>query len=308
MWLLFFLFFLSFVFTSVLTWLILLFFSKIHIGQFEREEGPESHKKKSGTPTMGGVGFVIISIVLSFSFSEVRPLLFLFLGYSLIGFFDDFIKVYKKRNLGLTFWQKVFSQLLLSSLFSFFVLFCTPYLTSSYLLKILGIPLYILFSTFLIFGCGNATNLTDGIDGLLAGTSILAFASFFVIALHRHLLPFSVLAIVLIGGLLAFLFFNFPKAKIFMGDTGSLGIGAILAGMAIILNKELLLVIIGGVFLVEALSVIIQVLSYKLFKKRVFKMSPLHHHFELLGWSEVYVTLMFWAVQFLLSIIGVFLA
>src|SRR3989339_529307 len=225
MWLLFFLFFLSFVFTSVLTWLILLFFSKIHIGQFEREEGPESHKKKSGTPTMGGVGFVIISIVLSFSFSEVRPLLFLFLGYSLIGFFDDFIKVYKKRNLGLTFWQKVFSQLLLSSLFSFFVLF-----------------------------------------------------------------------------------FNFPKAKIFMGDTGSLGIGAILAGMAIILNKELLLVIIGGVFLVEALSVIIQVLSYKLFKKRVFKMSPLHHHFELLGWSEVYLTLMFWAVQFLLSIIGVFLA
>lgn len=267
-------------------------------GQTEREEGPPSHKTKSGTPTMGGIGFFASFIILSIIFVDLKyvPVILLASFYAVIGLADDLIKILKKQNLGLTFWQKIILQTLAAALFSL------------YLIKagsIQGNLLYLMFWTFMIVGSANATNLTDGLDGLLAGTSALAFLSFGLVCSKYALAGGEALSFIFSGAVFAFLFFNFPKAKIFMGDVGSLSIGAALAGLAIIIRNEWLLLLIGGVFAIEALSVIIQVVAFKIFGKRVFKMSPLHHHFELLGFTEISVVLGFWFLQLVLSVLGV---
>lgn len=289
--------------TAILVWNL----SKLKVKQIEREEGPESHKVKSGTPTMGGLGFVIVIAVFAALMVDLKylPAIFLLCVFSLIGFLDDSIKVIKSRNLGLTFWQKIILQTLFALSFTAYLVFFTNHWQNSGIFVSLGIPFYFLFSLFVIVGTANAANLTDGLDGLLSGCSIIAFSTFLVYCLKQGLFGGAGLCVIIISALFGFLFFNFPRSKIFMGDTGSLGLGALLAGFAFVLHQEFAIALIGGVFLVEALSVIMQVVSYKLWKKRVFKMAPIHHHFELLGLSELNVVLMFWAVQLVLGIIGV---
>lgn len=277
----------------------------IGAGQNVREEGPRSHKGKTGIPTMGGLGFlfIIFSMALIFVDFKYLPVLLLTSGYALLGFVDDIIKIINRRNLGLTFWQKIISQVLLAGLFSFY-LFSQGQIQGSFLVWIWTFGFWI----FLIVGCANAANLTDGLDGLLAGTVILAFLGFAGVYFKNAQMGAMALSFISAGAVFGFLFFNFPKARLFMGDVGSLSLGAMLAGMAIITRHEWLLAVIGGVFVLEALSVIIQVVSYKMFKKRVFRMSPLHHHFELGGMSEILVVLGFWVLQIILSIIGVWIA
>ncbi|RYM07262.1 phospho-N-acetylmuramoyl-pentapeptide-transferase [Sporolactobacillus sp. THM7-7] len=291
---------------------------KLHFGQYIREEGPKSHQKKAGTPTMGGVIFLIglslaiLIIALRFhaATQDTYMLLFVTLGFGLIGLLDDFIKVVMKRNMGLTSKQKMLAQIVIAIIFW---LILTRYDYSTYL----SFPgtgwminlswFYPIFAIFILIGVPNATNLTDGMDGLLTGLASIVFAAYAIIAYYSMNLGAAIFAAVLLGSLLGFLIFNAHPAKVFMGDTGSLAIGGALAGLAILTKTEILLVVLGGVFVVETLSVIIQVISFKTTGKRVFKMSPIHHHFELSGWTEWKVVTVFWVVGLLLAAIGIYL-
>lgn len=306
---LFMLFFNSFLISILLAPHFIRLLKNFQFGQSIREEGPESHKKKSGTPTLGGLLFLFTLTITTLSFIEIKPeillLLFITLGNGAIGFLDDFIKIYFKRNLGLTSKQKLAAQFVISIVFLFF-------LHKQGLDTSLHIPgtetsielswFYYVFVLFLVIGTTNATNLTDGLDGLLAGTSIISIGTFGIIAFSLGNSEVGMFAVAFVGSLLGFLMFNRNPAKVFMGDTGSLAIGGALVGMAVILKIEVLLAVIGGVFVVETLSVILQVLSFKLRKKRIFKMSPLHHHYELSGFSEVQVVRGFWAVGLVLAL------
>jgi len=289
------------VLSGLLTGPLLFYLRWISARQTEREEGPASHKSKEGTPTMGGLGFILTIIILSLFMVDFKyiPVLLLMAGFALIGLLDDLLKIVRGHNLGLTFWQKIISQVGLATVFSLYLLFSWG--PGQFWIFNLG------FWVFIIVGAANATNLTDGLDGLLTGCSILAFLSFGLVCFKQALMGGAAFSFVFAGALFGFLWFNFPKAKLFMGDVGSLSVGASLAGLSIVTQNEWLLMVIGGVFLIEALSVIIQVTAYKLFKKRVFRMAPLHHHFELLGLTETAVVLGFWLFQLLLSILGAFL-
>ncbi|AMA72569.1 MULTISPECIES: phospho-N-acetylmuramoyl-pentapeptide-transferase [Aneurinibacillus] len=287
---------------------------RLKFGQTIREEGPKGHQKKAGTPTMGGI---IILLALTFTVIkfanqsvEIFLLLFITLGYGLIGFLDDFIKIVMKRNLGLTARQKLFGQLVIGGVF-YYVLLRNGYDT------IVSIPgtdwgielgwLYLPLVLLMTIGASNAVNLTDGLDGLLAGTSAIAFSAYAVIAWTASQMNIAIFSAAVVGAVLGFLVFNAHPAKVFMGDTGSLALGGALAGVAILTKTEILLVIIGGVFVMEALSVIIQVISFKTRKKRVFRMSPLHHHYELGGWSEWRVVVTFWFAGLICASLGVYI-
>jgi phospho-N-acetylmuramoyl-pentapeptide-transferase len=287
---------------------------RLKFGQSIREEGPKSHQKKAGTPTMGGI---IIVLALSFTVLkfanaslEVYLLMFLTLGYGLIGFLDDFIKISFKRNLGLTAKQKMFGQLVIAVVL-YYVLVQYKFDTSIYIPGTTwGIDLGILYLPFLVIvtmGSSNAVNLTDGLDGLLAGTSAIAFSGYAVIAWMSSQMNIAIFCAAVVGAVLGFLVFNAHPAKVFMGDTGSLALGGALAGVAILTKTEILLVIIGGVFVLETLSVMIQVASFKTRGKRVFRMSPLHHHFELGGWSEWRVVVTFWLVGLIFASAAVYI-
>ena len=278
-----------------------------------REEGPQAHLAKAGTPTMGGL-FMMLALVLTICI--VPPysvtlwmLLFLTLGHGLLGFSDDFIKAVKRRNLGLTAKQKLAGQIVLA------VLFCYISTTYAALPTTLWIPLvditvdlgfaYYIFALLIIIGTTNAVNLTDGLDGLATGISAIAGAAYAVVGLLVGSLSVTFFGIIVSGVCLGFLYFNANPAKVFMGDTGSLALGGAFAGMAIATKTEILLVIIGFVFVVEALSVILQVASFKTRGVRIFRMSPIHHHFELGGWSERKVVYVFWAVSLVTSLLGI---
>lgn len=287
---------------------------KFQFGQSIREEGPESHKKKSGTPTLGGIIFLIAltvsTLIVAGPTSEILLLLFITLGNGAIGFLDDFIKIAFKRNLGLTSKQKLLLQMVISIIF----LICLSKQGVDTNLYLPGTEIsinlhwcYYVFIMFLVVGTSNATNLTDGLDGLLTGTSILSLGAFTTIAMMVGSQNISLFSIAMVGGLLGFLIFNKYPAKVFMGDTGSLAIGGALVGIAVLLKMEVMLAIIGGVYVIETLSVIIQVLSFKIRKKRIFKMSPLHHHFELSNFSETQVVKGFWATGFVLAAISLLL-
>ncbi|RYL95418.1 phospho-N-acetylmuramoyl-pentapeptide-transferase [Sporolactobacillus sp. THM7-4] len=308
----------SFLITLVFAPFFIPLLRKLHFGQYIREEGPKSHQKKAGTPTMGGVIFlvglilsiIIVSVNYHVATQDTYMLLFVTLGFGLIGFIDDFIKIVMKRNMGLTSKQKMLGQLIIAIVFWLIV---THYDYSTYL----SFPgtnwminlgwLYPLFAVFILIGVPNATNLTDGMDGLLSGLASIVFAAYAIIAYYSMNLGVAVFSTILLGALLGFLIFNAHPAKVFMGDTGSLAIGGALAGIAILTKTEILLVILGGVFVVETLSVIIQVVSFKTTGRRVFKMSPIHHHYELSGWSEWKVVTVFWLVGLLLAVIGIYL-
>lgn len=291
---------------------------RMKFGQSIREEGPESHMKKTGTPTMGGLVFlisIIVTVLLVAAFNgelttPVVILLMVLFGYGLIGFLDDFIKVVLKRNLGLTSLQKLLAQIVIAVL-SFFLLRANGFDTA------LGIPfteasielgwVYVLFIVFWLVGFSNAVNLTDGLDGLVAGTASIAFIAFGILAIVQEQTGIALFTFAVAGGLIGFLVFNKYPAKVFMGDTGSLALGGALAMVSILLKQELLLLLIGLVFVIETASVILQVGSFKLRKKRIFKMSPIHHHFELSGWSEWKVVTVFWGVGFISAAIALLL-
>jgi len=308
----------GFIISVVLSPIIIPFLRRLKFGQSIREEGPKSHQKKSGTPTMGGVmillSITLTTLVLTGKFSEITVttylLLFVTLGYGLLGFLDDFIKVVLKRNLGLTSRQKLLGQIIVAVVFFYFFKqndFSTVVSIPGIEFQIdLGI-LYVLFIIFWLVGFSNAVNLTDGLDGLVSGTAAIAFGAFAVLAWYQGQYDVAIFAVAVTGAVLGFLVFNAHPAKVFMGDTGSLALGGAIAVVAIMTKLEILLIIIGGVFVIETLSVIIQVISFKTTGKRVFKMSPLHHHYELVGWSEWRVVVTFWSVGLLFAILGIYI-
>ena len=285
---------------------------QLHARQSIREDGPKAHLAKAGTPTMGGIFILLAMVVTVLIYSPWSTmmwiLLFLSLGHGLLGFSDDFIKSVKKRNLGLTAKQKFAGQIFMSAVFCYIA---TEVIT---LPTTLWIPLthitidigyfYYLLVFVIIVGTTNAVNLTDGLDGLAAGTSAVAAIAYTVIGMLVDKPSVVIFGIALCGAVLGFLYFNANPAKVFMGDTGSLALGGAFAGMAILTKTELLLIIIGGVFVMETLSVIIQVVSFKTRGVRVFKMSPIHHHFELSGWGEQKVVTRFWLAGCICALAG----
>lgn len=304
----------SFLLTFMFAPVFIKFLKKFQFGQSIREEGPQSHQHKNGTPTLGGLIFLIpifIFSLISIDFTyELFVLLFLTIGFGLIGFLDDFIKIYYKRNLGLTSKQKLILQSILSFIV-YFVLISNDFDTHVYIpatnISLEFGSFYILFFLFFAIGSSNATNLTDGLDGLLTGTSIIAISAFSFISYQLNFIDIALFGTIFIGSLLAFLFFNFNPAKVFMGDTGSLAIGGCLVAISVLTKTEILLALIGVVYVIETLSVIIQVLYFKKTRKRIFKMTPIHHHFELSGWSERKVVLNFWLVGFTFAAFSIFL-
>lgn len=305
----------SFILAVISAPLLIPLLRRMKFGQQIRGEGPQSHQKKAGTPTMGGI-VIILAFTLAFlKFSVINTdfyiLLVATLGFGLVGFLDDYIKIVFKRSLGLTPRQKLFGQLLFAGIV------CALLISEGHSTS-LGIPgtqisfdwgawFYYPFIILMMLAISNAVNFTDGLDGLLSGVSAIAFGAYAVIAMQATSIPAAVCAAAMIGAVLGFLVFNAHPAKVFMGDTGSLGIGGAIAAIAIITKSELLFLVIGGVFVVEMLSVVLQVISFKTRGKRIFKMSPIHHHFELSGWSEWRVVVTFWAVGLVLAGVGLFL-
>ena len=292
------------------------FLHKIKFGQSVRKEGPKSHMAKTGTPTMGGIVFVLVPILVmvilnykAFLTPEMLIVVFAYLGYALIGFIDDFLIVVKKNNDGLKPSMKFLMQSVLAVIFYFAytqIAKTTIQIPVLHMTLELGFLYFILI--FFMFTCeSNAVNLTDGLDGLCAGTSLIAIAPFVIFALLQKNNDLAMFLLAVSGALLGYLRFNIHPAKIFMGDTGSLAIGGLLAASAMILKQEILLVLIGGVFVMELLSVVIQVTSFKPTGKRVFRMSPLHHHFELGGMKETNVVLMFWCIGLIFAVVGLWL-
>jgi phospho-N-acetylmuramoyl-pentapeptide-transferase len=303
---------------------------KFKIGQSVREDGPESHYKKRGTPTMGGV-FIILSVLISMLLwmdlrdEKVWLTLGAFAAFGVIGFIDDYLKVTRHNSAGLPAWGKLAGQFVAALTIMLFLYFSgeegitslyIPFFKNSVVdLGVLWIP----FGILLIMGESNAINFSDGLDGLLAGLLILVFIALAILTYISGRTDYSsylgipyiagageltVFCLAAVGACIGFLWFNAHPAEVFMGDVGSLSLGGVVAVISLIIKKEMLVLIIGGVFVIEIASVIIQVLSYKLWKKRVFKMAPLHHALELSGWAETKVVIRFWILGGLFAIIA----
>lgn len=300
----------AFIIAVILGPLFIPFLRRLKFGQSIREEGPKGHQKKAGTPTMGGIIILLALAITSLKFAEgsyeVYLLIFVTLAYGLVGFLDDYIKVVMKRNLGLRARQKLLGQILVGVVM-YIVLHGSGLLDTTITLPFIEQTFdlqwfYLPFLVFVMIGTSNAVNLTDGLDGLAAGTTAIAFGSYAVLAWWTSNPEVAIFCAAMVGAVLGFLVFNAHPAKVFMGDTGSLAIGGALAAVAILTKTEFWLALIGGVFVAEVLSVMIQVISFQTFGKRVFKMSPLHHHFELVGWSEWRVVGTFWTVGLCLAV------
>ncbi len=296
---------LSFWLSFIINYLGLLLLRKLRCRQTVRTEGPKSHYAKSGTPTMGGI-MIIASIILSAFFflgrltNEVIILLTLFAGTGFIGLLDDWLIIKNGKNNGLKPRYKLLGQFIIAALFCTYLLHNNFHNLVSPFLHLIGMDrplLYVLLSSFIIIGTSNAVNLTDGLDGLAGGISTIVLLAFAFIAYQFANVQLMYLALFAAAGVAGFLMFNIKPAKMFMGDVGSLALGTLLAGFALLLHAELYLFLAGIVFVVETLSVILQVGFFKLTKgRRLFKMSPLHHHFELCGFSENRIVFMAWAV------------
>jgi len=280
--------------------------------QFIREEGPKSHLSKEGTPTMGGIAIfcalVLMTFIGGFISTDTYVMIAVTFLFGLIGFFDDYIKVAKKHNLGLRAWQKLVLQILFAAALAVYMANYSGYGTDVWIPFIdkyvdFGWA-YIPFVVFVVVAMANAVNLTDGLDGLSSGVTALVAFFLAIVAMQFGHNSASVFCIALTGGCLGFLAFNKYPAKLFMGDTGSMALGGALAAAAIIMKVEFLLPIAGLIYVLEALSVIIQVGSFKLTGKRVFKMAPLHHHFEMCGMKEKYVVVMFWFVTLICCVLA----
>ncbi|MBN3525959.1 phospho-N-acetylmuramoyl-pentapeptide-transferase [Paenibacillus apiarius] len=304
----------SFLLAVILGPLTIPLLRRLKFGQQVRDDGPKAHLKKAGTPTMGGtiilLAFTLAFLKFSVMDTDFYVLLIATLGFGLIGFLDDYIKIVFRRSLGLTARQKLIGQLFCA------VLICILLWQSGHstVISIPGTALgldfgwfYYPFIVLMMLAVSNAVNFTDGLDGLLSGTSAIAFSAFALIAMQASEISAAVSAAAMVGAVLGFLVFNAHPAKVFMGDTGSLGIGGAIAAIAILTKTELLIIVIGGIFVIEMLSVIIQVVSFKTRGKRVFKMSPIHHHFELCGWSEWRVVITFWLAGIVLAGLGLWI-
>lgn len=284
---------------------------KLKYGQTERDDGPESHLIKSGTPTMGGLAilasFFVTCLIFTKGNTDGMAVTLVTMGFGIIGFLDDYIKVVKKRSLGLRAYQKILFQLIITGAFGVYMFqrgigteVLIPF-TKGYELD-LGSLYWVMF-VVAILGTVNGVNLTDGLDGLASGVTLIV-AAFFMIVSWAAGSGITMICGAAIGSLLAFLIFNAYPAKVFMGDTGSLALGGFVAASALILKMPLFIVIVGIIYLLESLSVIIQVGFYKKTKKRVFKMAPLHHHFELSGWSETKVVTVFYIITAIMCLVA----
>jgi phospho-N-acetylmuramoyl-pentapeptide-transferase len=325
-------------------------FTKLGYGQEIRDDGPTSHHTKRGTPTMGGVVIILAAVIgyfaaklitLTAPSASALLLLFLFVGMGLVGFLDDFIKIYKQRSLGLRSKAKMAGQTVIALVFGWLAL--SPWLEDSHgrtpasekvsFLReldwfVLPTVLALLLIWLFVAGFSNAVNLTDGLDGLAAGASVMVFGAYTLVNIWqsnqfcqeepsatcynvRDPLDLAIIAAAITGACFGFLWWNASPAKIFMGDTGSLALGSALAGFAVLTRTELLLVILGGLFVLETVSVMLQVGFFKLSKgRRIFRMAPIHHHFEMLGWEQVTVVIRFWIITglFVATGLGIFYA
>ena len=281
----------------------------------------EAHQRKSGTPTMGGIIFIIPTILTTIfliltdrmQFSvNLLIVLFVFISYSLIGFLDDYLSIKQNQNKGLTQIQKLLLQFIVALIF--YILY-RKYTSANSVLEITLLHIkwnlgwfYGVFILLLLVGSSNAVNLTDGLDGLAGGLSAIAFVAFGLISWGSYWIEgyhdMVIFCFILVGAIMGFLVYNTNPAKVFMGDTGSLTLGATLATIAILTNHELSLAVIGGVFVIETLTVMIQIVSVVLFKKKVFLMTPIHHHFERLGWRENSIVKVFWIAGFILCLLA----
>lgn len=304
----------AFVLVMAMGPIVVPFLHKFKFGQTVRDDGPQSHLKKNGTPTMGGV-MMIISILITTLLraklsTEILMALLCMFGFGMVGFIDDFIKIKMTRSLGLTAIQKIVLQVALALIISIYkfktigsgVQFVVPFSQAGINIGIFYIPVMLV----VILGTVNAVNLTDGLDGLASGITAIVSTFFvlfaFVIANNAGI---SQMAAATLGACIGFMWFNVNPAKIFMGDTGSMALGGAVTAFALFTNSVLIIPIVGGIYFAEALSVIIQVLYYKKTKKRIFKMAPLHHHYEQCGWPETKVVFIFWIVSVVLAWIGV---
>lgn len=287
---------------------------KLKIGQSIREEGPKEHYKKKGTPTIGGI-IIVLSVILTLAFTReiqkvIIPILAM-IGFGMIGFIDDFIKVVLKRSLGLKAYQKIVGQLIISILLAFYFLSTSD--TGSKVLNPINMKyidlgiLFIPFITIVIIAVVNSANLTDGLDGLAGGVTAIVLIAFMVVALKFGNKEIAVFAASLAGASIGFLKHNWYPAKVFMGDTGSMALGGAVVAVALSLNLVMIIPLICGIYFAEALSVIIQVTYFRKTGKRVFLMSPLHHHYEQKGWSEKKVVYSFYSVTLILCVISVLL-
>ena len=340
----------SLLYSLLLTPLFVRGFRKLHWGQFIREDGPESHFAKRGTPTMGGLIFISGAVIAYFLGKMIMGetptpsallVILMAVGAGAVGFIDDFLKTRKQQSLGLGGWAKITGQVLIAVVFAVLALRfpnqdgVTPASTHVSLFRdlpfdfmslgaILGFSLFVLWIVFIVVATTNSVNVTDGLDGLAGGASILVFGSYLIIGfwqasqscfstayeagcyLVRDPMDLAVVAAAFLGGLGGFLWWNTSPAQVYMGDTGSLGLGGAIAAFAILTQTELLLILLGGLFIIESGSVILQRAYFKVTRgKRIFLMSPIHHHFELKGWAEVTVVVRFWIIAALFVIAGV---
>ena len=287
--------------------------TKFKFGQTVRDDGPQTHLQKNGTPTMGGVIMIIAILITGLTRAKIDKDLLVGLicitGFGLVGFLDDFIKIKMKRSLGLKAYQKIILQFALALFVSYYQYSASPSATQMMvpftdIVINLG-PLYVPIMMFVIIGTVNAVNLTDGLDGLASGVTLIVSIFFMMLAISVGNSDVGILAAATGGACLGFLGFNSYPAKVFMGDTGSMALGGAVVAFAVSTNSVLLIPIVGGIYFAEAISVIIQVASFKLTGKRVFKMAPIHHHFEQCGWPETRVVFVFWITTVVLAWIGI---
>ena len=308
---------LGFLFSTILGLVLLPILRHFNIGQRVSAFVRQSHIKKNGTPTMGGLIFIIPTLVGTIALalthkiaytSNLGIVLLVFFGYALIGFLDDYTSIKRDNNEGLTVYQKLILQVLIA--LGFFYIYMRNGGATSWVVGTLGIDvemgwLYGIFILLILVGASNAVNITDGLDGLAGGLSAIAFVAFSLISFAVGFEDIGVFSIILTGALVGFLLFNTYPAKVFMGDTGSLALGGVMGAIAILTHRELTLLVVAGIFVIETLTVIIQTIWMILFHKKIFLMTPLHHHFEALGWHEMDIVKLFWTFGILLAMGGI---
>ena len=307
----------GFLSSTVLGLFLIPLLKKIHLGQKISVFVGEAHRKKEGTPTMGGLIFIVPTILSTLALivtdkvsytSNLGIVLLVFIGYACIGFLDDFLSVRKGDNEGLTVYQKLIMQVLIA--IGFFYIYMRSGGQTAWVVGTLGIDielgwLYGLAILFVLVGASNAVNLTDGLDGLAGGLSAIAFIAFALISLSVGFEDIGLFSLILVGGLMGFLIYNTHPAKVFMGDTGSLSLGAVMGAIAILTHRELTLLVVASIFVIETLSVIVQTFWVQVFKRKLFLMTPIHHHFEKLGWLETDIVKLFWVLGLVLAMAGI---